>query len=132
MSDRGDTPDQTPSSPSRRILTAGRLPIVAALAAVLLVGGLVDRAGGPASAPAVASVRPVPVAAPALALSSSWFCAGATDAHQGDRNDRGAAPGSVVIANSGLATATGVVTLVPSQGTPVRVPVSVGPDRAPP
>jgi hypothetical protein len=34
----------------------------------------------------------------------------------------------VVIANSGLATATGVVTLVPSQGTSVRVPVSVAPD----
>jgi hypothetical protein len=34
----------------------------------------------------------------------------------------------VVIANSGLATATGVVTLVPSEGSPVRVPVAVSAD----
>jgi hypothetical protein len=70
----------------------------------------------------------VPAAAPAQALSSSWFCAGATDVHQRAHADRGAAPGAVVIANSGLATAAGVVTLVPSQGSPVRVPVAVGPD----
>jgi hypothetical protein len=63
-----------------------------------------------------------------VALTSSWFCAGATDAHQRGRSGRGAAPGAVVIANSGLATATGVVTLVPSQGAPVRLPVTVGPD----
>lgn len=107
---------------------AARLPIVAALAAALIVGGLIDRAGAPATAPAVASVQLTPVAAPAPALSSSWFCAGATDVHQRGHRDRGAAPGSVVIANSGLASATGVVTLVPSQGPTVRVPVSVEPD----
>ncbi len=105
-----------------------RVRILAALAAALIVGGLIDRAGASARTPAAASVQPVPVAAPAQALSSSWFCAGATDVHRRGSSDRGAAPGEVVIANAGQAPATGVVTLVPSQGSSVRVPVSVGPD----
>jgi hypothetical protein len=101
---------------------------VAALAAVLVAGGLIDRAGGAAPAPAVAPIQPVPVAAPAQALSSSWFCAGATDDHHRGQANPGPVPGAVVIANSGLGTASGLVTLVPSQGSPVRVPVSVDPD----
>jgi hypothetical protein len=108
-----------------------RLPIVAGLVAVLVAGALIDRTGGPAAPPALAAIQPVPVAAPAVALSSSWFCAGATDTHQGGGTtsaDRGPAPGAVVVANSGLVPARGVVTLVPSKGSAVRVPLTVGPD----
>lgn len=120
-----DKPGTEPSRPLHRSGGAARVPIVAVLAAALIVGGLIDRTPGPSRPAAVGSVQPVPVAAPALALSSSWFCAGATDVHQRGGGDRGSAPGAVVIANSGLGTASGIVTLVPSQGAPVRVPVTV-------
>ena len=46
----------------------------------------------------------------------------------GDRGSRGAAPGAVIIANEGGAPAHGVVTLVPSAGADVRVPVTVQAD----
>ena len=42
--------------------------------------------------------------------------------------DRGTAPGSVVVANSGVGPASGLVTLVPSQGPRVVVPVKIGPN----
>jgi hypothetical protein len=67
----------------------------------------------------------VPVAAPTRALSSSWFCAGATD--NGAAKGGVSAPGRVVIANAGSAPASGSVTLVPSQGANRTVPVQVGP-----
>jgi hypothetical protein len=123
----GRDPARSPR-PSGRPGRLARTPIVAVLAAALVVGGLIDRAPGPARLPVPPAVQPVPVAAPAQALSSSWFCAGATDSHSGASHGRGPAAGSVVIANSGLGPATGIVTLVPSRGTPVRVAVSVPPD----
>jgi hypothetical protein len=121
-------PGTEPSRPARRFGGRNRLLIVAVLVALLVIGGLIDRVPGQARVPAVAAVQPVPVAAPALALSSSWFCAGATDTHARGSSSHGPASGTVVIANSGLATATGVVTLVPNGGTPVPVPVTVAPD----
>lgn len=102
-----------------------RVPILVGVAVLLVAGGLANQAApkagqtaGGSSALAAAS-QVVPVAAPPLALSSSWFCAGATD------RSGGHAPGWILIANSGLGRATGVVTLVPSSGPPVKVPVSV-------
>jgi hypothetical protein len=126
MSETG--PEREPARPLHRAGGAARVPIVAVLAAALVIGGLIDRAPGPAPARPAAAVQPVPVAAPAQALSSSWFCAGATDSHSGARQAHGAAPGAVVIANSGLGPATGEVTVIPSQGSPVRIPVTVSPD----
>jgi len=114
--------------PRHRSGGAARAPILAVLAAALIVGGLIDRTPGSSPPAPVAAVQPAPVAAPLDALSSSWFCAGATDDHLGSGQPRDAAPGSVVIANSGSSPASGVVTLVPSAGSPLRVPVSVGPD----
>ncbi|MGH9055740.1 MAG: DUF5719 family protein [Acidimicrobiales bacterium] len=96
-----------------------RAPIVVVLAAALIGGGLLDRLPGQSPSRSAAAKRPVPVAAPPLALTSSWFCAGATG------TSGGAASGTVVIANSGIKRATGVVTLVPSRGSKVKVPVSV-------
>ena len=113
--------------PARRHRVAGgvsRGPIIVILAILLLAGGLVDRAAGDrsrrASAASLAAASgEVPVAAPARALSSSWFCAGATDVAGGR------APGLVVVANSGIGRATGVVTMVPTSGATVKVPISV-------
>lgn len=99
-----------------------RPPILVALLVVLVVCALIDRAGshssgsGPASLPAALQV---PVAAPAKALSSSWFCAGATDTQGGE------APGSVVIANSGNSPTNAVVNLIASNGKRAQVPVTV-------
>jgi hypothetical protein len=104
-----------------------RAPILMALAAALIVGGLVDRVGGQAPPAARAVVQPVPVAAPADALSSSWFCAGATDGGSSELVD---APGKVVIANAGAATADGQVTLVGSNGSKSSQPVSIGSDSS--
>lgn len=141
-------PSQPPSRPARpgaggdhtmlaehRHRAAGgvaRVPIVLVLAAVLLVGGLVDRTGSGRSASS-SSTQPdatalaaapgeIPIAAPPAALSSSWFCAGATD------KSGGRAPGAVAIANSGLGRATGVITFVSSGGATAKVPVSVAGD----
>jgi hypothetical protein len=119
-------PGGEPAGPLHRAGAAARAPVVAVLASALVLAALIDRAPGSARAPAVAAVAPIPVAAPTRALSSSWFCAGATDDHQG--RDHGPAAGQIVIANSGLATASGIVTLVPNQGPPLRVAVTVGPD----
>jgi len=107
-----------------------RGPILIGIAAVLVAGGFADRAtslsgshfSGAAAAASAAASGVVPAAAPPRALSSSWFCAGATD------STGGRAPGAVVVANSGVGRVTGVVTLVPSSGSVVRVPIAVGPD----
>lgn len=135
-----DSPSTSPSTsrstssstlPEHRHRVAGgvaRAPIVLVLAAVLLIGGLVDRTGASRSALSssgsalAAASGEIPVAAPASALSSSWFCAGGTD------TSGGRAPGSIVIANSGLGRATGIMTVVSSTGKSAKVPVAVGGD----
>src|SRR5581483_10922452 len=66
----------------------------------------------------------VPVAAPASALSSSWFCAGATDG-----GPLGLA-GTLVIANSGSLPATGQATVVGSNGSRRVEPFTAQPDAS--
>lgn len=149
-------PQPDPARPGRpRSSEAVRAGIVVVLAGALILGGLIDRTRGHSPVSNSASVSPAPVAAPARALSSSWFCAGATDSHAGSGNYSGSAdhpgsarhsgsgrhggsgnhagpsrpggpaPGAVVIANSGSVPAPGVVSLVPSTGPTVQVPVTV-------
>jgi uncharacterized protein DUF5719 len=101
-----------------------RAPIVGAVVGALLAGGLIDKAASPqttASPASLPAAQQVPVAAPVKALSSSWFCGGATD------TSGGYAPGSVVIANSGSTAANAVVNLITSNGQRHEVPVTVGP-----
>lgn len=130
MSDPQSPPEA--GRPLHRSHEAIRAAIVAVLAAALILGGLIDRSRGPAAPISdSASVAPVPVAAPAEALSSSWFCAGATDNHDGPGahpptgSSHGSAPGAVIIANSGSAPASGIITLVPSTGTSAQIQVTV-------
>jgi hypothetical protein len=104
---------------------AYRTPILLAVAGILIVGVLLNGVGGKRGNQSVTALAPVPVAAPVRALSSSWFCAGATD--NGPADNPVSAPGRVVIANSGTAVASGSVTLVPSQGADKTMPVQVGP-----
>ncbi len=107
---------------------AYRTPILLAVAGVLVIGVLLNGVGGKPANQSVTALAPVPVAAPIRALSSSWFCAGATD--NGAGNNPVSAPGRVVIANSGPVAASGSVTIVPSQGANRTVPVQVGPDSS--
>jgi GT2 family glycosyltransferase len=110
--------------------TVRRAPVVAVVIGALVAGGLADRAHAskaPTQAQMAAAaaqvVEPVPIAAPANALSSSWFCAGASGGASGSIS----ASGHIVIANTGARPANAVVTVVPNQGSSVRVPVRVGP-----
>ncbi len=98
-----------------------RAPVLVGLAAVLVVGGLLDRMGGPSvnSAVNAEAVQPVPVVAPAGAISSSWFCAGATD------SGSNYAAGRVVIANEGAAPVSADVRVVGSDGSSSTTTVTV-------
>ena len=97
-----------------------RLLTIAVIVAVVALSAFADRsAKKPAARAVVASV--MPVAAPAAALSSSWFCAGpaSSPAHLAD--------GRLVIANAGSGTRRGKVTVVPSVGGSVTQDLQVGP-----
>ena len=62
-----------------------------------------------------------PVAAPARALSSTWFCA------IGTARPDGPADGVVVVANAGTREVTGTVSIVPTEGEGRTVPLTVKP-----
>jgi len=90
------------------------------LAACALIGVALDGVEAPAArTPVFASSVGMPAAAPPSALSSSWFCAGATDggSHY--------IPGVVVIANAGREAATAAVTLLGSNGARAHRTLSV-------
>ncbi len=84
------------------------MTIAVVIVGLLVIGGLLDRVG--AGRPAAANPGPAaPVAAPASALSSSWFCAGAS-------TQKGSSTtGTLVIANAKAQPLTATITLVPSQ-----------------
>jgi len=102
---------------------ARRTPVLVSVALLLAAGGVADRAQRPrATLPAsVASRAVMPTAAPGSALSSSWFCVGAT-AGEGSGAD-----GVVHVANPTERAASGTVTVVPLAGQPVASPVQVAP-----
>jgi hypothetical protein len=98
-----------------------RAPALAVLAAVLVAGGIVDRRidrSSEESATAISSQ--VPMAAPASARSSAWYCPGVPVAG-------GLGEGSVVVANAGGRRLTGTVTVFPDRGESRRAPIAVSP-----
>ena len=89
--------------------------------ALLVVGGLIDRAGA-GHQPGAAPLPSVPLVAAQSALSSSWFCAGAT----GPSGSQAA--GSLVIANPTGAAQTATVNIVASTGpSPAAMSVTIAP-----
>jgi hypothetical protein len=100
-----------------------RAPVLIVVVGVLLGGAVIDRAGAAHVNPAVVSesVAPVPVAAPATALSSSWFCAGGSD------STPIVGSGYAVVANDGPRAVTGTVEVVGSNGATNSVPINVAP-----
>jgi hypothetical protein len=98
-----------------------RLPAVLVIVAVLVAAGLVDHSFGRPHVVGRAAAEAMPVAPPADAQTSTWYCAAGT-----------AAPGAgadfnVVLANAGTRGRSGTVTFLSNQGDPKTVPVSVPP-----
>jgi hypothetical protein len=100
-----------------------RVVVFVALVALAVVGGLADRspARQPVRAKGVSRVATMPVAAPGTSLSSTWFCAGGTATADG------VADQWVTVANAGTRELTGTLKVVPSEGDPRTVPLTVGP-----
>ena len=103
-------------NPHRSIVLVGVIVL-------LVAGGLADRTRPPSqSLPSAVARRAVmPSAAPAGALSSTWFCVGAT-ATAGSPAD-----GVITVANPTAKPASGTVTVVPVAGETGRVPLAVPP-----
>jgi hypothetical protein len=96
-----------------------RAPALLVLLAVVVAAGFVDHSFHRPRTTVRAAARTMPVAAPANALSSTWYCAGGTAA------SGGGADMGVTVANAGDATRTGTVTFVPNQGDAKPVPVTI-------
>ena len=98
-----------------------RLPALAVLVALLVAGGFIDRRVDRGSAEGATAVSAqVPVAAPASARSSAWYCPGAPVTG-------GLGEGFLVVANAGDRPLNGAITVFPDKGESRRVPVAVGP-----
>ncbi|MGI8685796.1 MAG: DUF5719 family protein [Acidimicrobiales bacterium] len=104
-------------------MSVRRTPVLVSVVLLLTAGGVADRsARSQTTLPsAIASRAVMPTAAPAGALSSTWFCVGAT-AGQGSGAD-----GVVHVANPTDRAASGTVTVVPVGGQAASVPVKVEP-----
>lgn len=101
----------------RRSRQVPRLAIIGVIVLVIAAAAFTDH---PLSSPAKAAVMTaMPVAAPAGALSSSWFCAGPVSA------PAGYADGRLVVANAAAQPLHGRVTFVPSNGASTTETVDV-------
>ena len=111
-------PPVPPAGP-RREPARRRLPALRVLGALLVAGGAADRLYRPEAGSGGEVSSGMPVAAPARALTSTWYCAGAS------ANPGGPADGAVIVANPGRRALTGSVTIVPSEGSLRTVPLTV-------
>ncbi len=101
---------------------AFRIPVLAVIVALLVVGGLVDRVGHSGSSAAGASPAPAqanPSVATSSALSSSWYCAGST------LGSGSAATGTVVASNLAGTPVSGTLSAVSDNGTSAVRAISV-------
>lgn len=90
--------------------------------AIIIAAGLVaDAQLGPQGPPGALTVEggDVTVAAPAGAISSTWYCAGASAAPEG------ASDGYLILANPGREDVSGRVTLFPVNEEPREIPITV-------
>jgi hypothetical protein len=99
----------------------GRFGVVLVVGALLMAGGLIDRvrsSGSTQSDAAVQAAR-MPSAAPASAISSTWYCVGTVGAP--------GFAGTVVVANTQDREARGTVAVSSTQGGPRVAPITVAP-----
>ena len=97
---------------------ARRLPVAVLLACALVVAGVVGRPAGTGIGRLALAPAQAPSAAPARAMSSSWYCAGAT-------SPGGVAPGDLLLENAGPSVINALVRLVWSSGASGEMKVSV-------
>jgi hypothetical protein len=99
-----------------------RLRVLIVLLVLLAGGAFLDRTERPqVRVRSDTATRPVmPIAGPAGALSSAWYCAGGT------AKPDGVADGTVVIANPGPKPVTGAISVMPTEGDRKRVRFTVG------
>ncbi len=118
QSSRAPARERSRAEPSGR---THRLPAIVVLATLLVAGGVADGRVGRASPSKVTSVQAqVPIAAPASARSSAWYCPGGpVTGATGE--------GYVVVANAGDRRLTGTVTVFPDKGDSRKTPISVAP-----
>ncbi len=104
-------------------MTRGRVALIALIAGLLLAGGLLDQAGRDVGRPPrpAEEASAMPTAAPAMALSSTWYCAGATATAAGPSS------ASVAIANPRSRPTRGAVTIVSTAAPSRTVPVVIAP-----
>lgn len=102
-------------------MRARRTPVLVAVALLLAAGGVADRAARPRASVSVAAAGRalMPTAAPVGALSSSWFCVGATS------GEGSGADGVVQVANPTTSPAAGSITVIPVTGQAASAPVTV-------
>jgi hypothetical protein len=96
-----------------------RLWAIAAVIAALVVVGLIDTVGRSSGADQGGPAPVMPSLAPASALASSWYCAGATG------GSGSAADGVLTIANLSPRSETGVIDAVATNGAPRTSTVNV-------
>ncbi|HVM03339.1 MAG TPA: hypothetical protein VM263_11775, partial [Acidimicrobiales bacterium] len=98
-----------------------RAPALVVLVAVLVAGGIVDRRADRREPQSTAVISgQVPLAAPASARSSAWYCPGVPVAGL-------LGEGALVLANAGDRRLTGTVTVYPDRGESRQAPIAVGP-----
>jgi hypothetical protein len=86
---------------------------------LLVAGGIVDRRTRPAARLGAGRPFAMPVASPASALSSTWYCSG------GSAQPNGPADAYVVIANPARHDLTATLTIIPNEGERVSRSVDV-------
>lgn len=98
-----------------------RAAVLVTIAVVLLAAAVADRVARPEpdGDDDVALAAQMPAAAPASALSSTWFCAGGTGVPSGR------ADASVIVANTTRRDLSGTLTVTPASGDAKSVPLTV-------
>ena len=113
--------DQPPAPRTSRAQRTRRLPALLVIGGLLVAGGIADRRIDRASTDGSTAINAqVPLAAPASARSSAWYCPGIPVTG-------GLGEGSVIVANAGDRRLTGTVTVFPEKGEVRRAPIAVGP-----
>ena len=98
-----------------------RAPALLVLLLVIVAACFVDHSFARPKAAVGTTAGSMPVAPPARALSSTWYCAGGTAA------TGGSADMSVAVVNNGEQARTGTITFAPNQGDAKTVPITIPP-----
>jgi hypothetical protein len=102
-----------------------RLPVLVLLPALLVLGLVVQTRSDDGAASELRLNELTPTASAPGTLSSTWYCAAGTATGVTSGEGAGVAEQTVVITNASDTDATGTLTVMPSEGEPTQVPVTV-------